>query len=444
MPRVFTVLPNPDRRVRISGAIVAMAAMLSACDEAALHDTGPKAEPMAAALEISEADPGGPFAGARMAPKLRPVAQKARAGVVTAGDIDDTLNLAAFRRYANRARRENDLPVVAMGKPLLLRLTATDGANQATVAAPWVRYTLRRPGADTAFHSGYSGVDGTISVFPAMLGHSGGGPVEVRAFASDRSSPVVARLRTGAPRRDVTVPVVSGKGPDFLDLAFVVDTTGSMADELRWLTTELRGIVTSLRRKFPEIDMRFGLIVYRDKGDAYVIRDLGFTKKVSSIVAALKAQTAEGGGDYPEAAAAALQAATRMQWRRGRGARLLFHIADAPPHAKDRTAFIGAATTLAKSNVRIFALGASGVAQDAEYMMRHAALTGGGRYLFLTDDSGVGNRHAEPMISCYRVTALRDLIARILTSELSGRRVEAARSAIIREVGTYANGRCRN
>jgi hypothetical protein len=74
--------------------------------------------------------------------------------------------------------------------------------------------------------------------------------------------------------------------------------------------------------------------------------------------------------------------------------------------------------------------------------MRQASVLSGGRYLFLTDDSGVGNSHAEPDIACYRVTALKDLLVRVLASELSGFRKEAADSAVIREVGNYANGVC--
>ena len=60
----------------------------------------------------------------------------------------------------------------------------------------------------------------------------------------------------------------------------------------------------------------------------------------------------------------------------------------------------------------------------------------------LTDDSGVGLDHAEPTIPCYRVTLLRDLMVRILQSELGGRRIEAGQ--VLREVGSYAGGVCRS
>ena len=64
------------------------------------------------------------------------------------------------------------------------------------------------------------------------------------------------------------------------------------------------------------------------------------------------------------------------------------------------------------------------------------------RYLFLTDDSGVGYSHAEPSIPCYRVTSLQDLLQRVLATELSGHRQEAG--SVIREVGSYSGGVCRD
>ena len=40
--------------------------------------------------------------------------------------------------------------------------------------------------------------------------------------------------------------------------------------------------------------------------------------------------------------------------------------------------------------------------------MRAMAAATQSRYLFLTDDSGIGNPHAPPAIDCYRVTKLAD------------------------------------
>jgi hypothetical protein len=75
--------------------------------------------------------------------------------------------------------------------------------------------------------------------------------------------------------------------------------------------------------------------------------------------------------------------------------------------------------------------------------MRHLALFTQGRYLWLTDDSGVGNSHAEPKVACYQVTRLDQLISRVIKSELSGQRVEAPSDSVIRSVGDYEKGVCK-
>jgi hypothetical protein len=317
------------------------------------------------------------------------------------------------------------------------RLVSATGAPAAGMA-----YTLTKMGAREPFHAGYSGVDGVITAFPAALG--AGRPSSVMLKVFDGGVQVLGdELRTGSTGMSrLIVPTSGGWTPDFLDLTFVFDTTGSRGDELVWLTKEFQGIVREAKRAAPGVDIRFGLIAYRDDGDAYKVKTFGFTKSQPEMQRWLKGLDANGGGDYPEAAAEALEAAAAMQWRRGKGERLVFHIADAPAHSNRAKRFLAAASKAAGQNVQIFGLGASGVAKESEFLMRQAALVSGGRYLFLTDDSGVGNAHAEPTISCYRVSKLKDLLVRVLASELSGARQEASGGQVIREVGNYSRGVC--
>ncbi|WP_438980718.1 vWA domain-containing protein [Lentibacter sp.] len=362
---------------------------------------------------------------------------RGKRGVVTAGDIDDTLNLAAFTRYQARAAKELKLPRVNLDGMVSARLVSATGAPAAGMA-----YTLTKMGAREPFHAGYSGVDGVITAFPAALG--AGRPSSVMLKVFDGGVQVSGdELRTGNTGMSrLIVPTSGGWTPDFLDLTFVFDTTGSMGDELAWLTKEFQGIVREAKRAAPGVDIRFGLIAYRDDGDAYKVKTFGFTKSQPEMQRWLRGLDANGGGDYPEAAAEALEAAAAMQWRRGKGERIVFHIADAPAHSNKAKRFLAAASKAAGQNVQIFGLGASGVAKESEFLMRQAALVSGGRYLFLTDDSGVGNAHAEPTISCYRVSKLKDLLVRVLASELSGARQEASGGQVIREVGNYSRGVC--
>lgn len=368
-------------------------------------------------------------------PEPSPPREMARQGVVTAGDIDDSLNLAAFRQYLNKSGRELRLPRLDLKNAVRVQLLGPDRRP-----APGVPVTLRMPGAGVPFYQGHSGVDGWITVFPSIWEAGSSKRVELRAFGDGQVN-YEHVLSTGS-QHHVTLPFGSRWSPGFLDLAFVFDTTGSMGDELAWLTKEFNGIVQAARRSAPGANIRFGLIAYRDKGDAYVVKNYGFTKHQNQMQSWLKNLNASGGGDYPEAAAEALRAAVNLNWRRGKGERLLFHIADAPPHRAKSNAYLRAAKDAAQKNIQVFGLGASGVAEESEFLMRQASVATGGRYLFLTDDSGVGYAHAEPSIACYRVTRLKSLLVRVLRSELSGLRKEASRSEIMREVGTYRNGAC--
>ncbi|MEO0916823.1 MAG: vWA domain-containing protein [Pseudomonadota bacterium] len=417
----------------------ALAVVLSACSA-----TGPGSGTYhgAAVLPAPAMAPVAPEA-AIAAPIVQappPIARAApQAGVVTAGDVDDTLNLTDFQRYQAAAARDLDLPAAKLQRPVLARLRRPGG-----VPAPGIRVTLRRPGADNAFYEGYSGVDGVVTVFPEALGQDRLIIVELRAFSTDGADPVVTQLRTGSPRQSVDLPFAGTWSPDFLDLVFAVDTTGSMQDELDWLAQEIRQITRNVRQSAPGVDIRLGLIVYKAPADPYVVRSYGFTRNPREFARWVRSERASGGAGGPEVVADALTAAVDMNWRRGRGERLLFQIGDEPPTAAKTQTYYAAAARAAAEGIQVFSVAASGVDGHLEFLMRQGAAMTGGRYVFLTDDSGVGLAHAEPTISCYRVTRLNELMASILRSELTGRRIEAAPADVIRTVGSYQNGRCLN
>lgn len=402
-------------------------------DDATMMEPARTPKPAAAAVEAAPAAPAIPAAHGRPAPSAP---GRARAGVVTAGDIDDTLNLAAFLRYQSRARKQVKLPMVNLSRPILAQLRRADGSGAAGVA-----FNLRTPGAAEPFYTGRSGVDGQIAVFPAALGKGRPPKVEMRVVDPEHQN-VGSVMVSAGKHVSYTVGGRQEWRPGFLDLAFVVDTTGSMADELAWLTKDLKRLVRDAKRAAPGVDIRFGLVVYRDDGDAYVVKNYGFTRAQSQMQGWLRSQSAGGGGDYPEAAGRALASAAALNWRRGKGERLLIHVADAPARPSRAKGYLQAANVAAQKGIQIFGLGASGVGPEAEFLMRQAAVVTGGRYMFLTDDSGVGHGHAEPTVACYQVTALSKLVSRVLRSELTGIRAESAPADIIREVGSYNRGRC--
>jgi hypothetical protein len=226
-----------------------------------------------------------------------------------------------------------------------------------------------------------------------------------------------------------------------LDLMLVMDVTGSMGDELAYLQSELKAIIDRIERRNGNLDIRLGFSFYRDQGDDFVTRTVPFTGDFDRAQQVLAAQYANGGGDYEEAMQDALVRAAGLEWRPDAVKSLLL-VADAPPHDRDVPLAWRAAEHLRAERVHIVPVGASGVADVAEYVMRGMAAATQSRYVFLTDDSGVGNPHAPPAIDCYLVTRLDTLIQRIIDSQVAGRRIEPERNEIIRTVGQYDAGRC--
>ena len=108
-----------------------------------------------------------------------------------------------------------------------------------------------------------------------------------------------------------------------LDLAFVIDATGSMADELEYLKTEIDFIANTVQEKHKDLSIRYALIVYRDHGDEYLTRVINFTNDLAAFKKDLAEQHALGGGDYPEAMDSAIASALQLSYRPA-ARRLLF------------------------------------------------------------------------------------------------------------------------
>jgi len=178
----------------------------------------------------------------------------------------------------------------------------------------------------------------------------------------------LAQLDSG--RIDIAIPETTFppeviQDATILDIMFVIDTTGSMGDELRYLQTELNSIINAIPN---HIQLNLGLTFYRDIGDDYVVRAHDFNNDITSVQRTLNDETFGGGGDYPEAMDQALQQAMNANWQQD-SHKVLFLIADAPPHDDKMRATWEAAERARDMNIHIVPVAASGVAEDAEYLI---------------------------------------------------------------------------
>ena len=203
---------------------------------------------------------------------------------------------------------------------------------------------------------------------------------------------------------------------DAVDLMFVVDTTGSMQDEIDFLREELKDVVTRARQG-GQLDVEVSVVFYRDRHDEYVFKPYPFTGDIDKVVERIAQEKAEGGGDYPEAVEQALSHAVRgEEWRRSARTRLLFLVGDAPPRTEPQVLdeLHDATLEAAELGIRIVPVASSGVDVSTEYLMRFLAAATGGTYVFLTDHSGIGNDHLEAAVGEFEVRPLNDLLVEII------------------------------
>jgi hypothetical protein len=326
-----------------------------------------------------------------------------------------------------------DLPTRFLGQRLLL--SVKDAAGN-PVSNAQVR--VAAPGAGSVELT--SRTDGRVVFLSSWDQVAADRELEVTVTPPDGSAPVKQTVPPGTPRWEVTLPAVQAQPPRDLDLTILLDTTGSMGDELEYLKAEIKGIATAVHEKFPQVNQRYGLVVYRDDGDVYVTRRFDFTPSVEEFRKNLAAQGASGGGDYPEAMHRGMEEAVQLRWREGNTARVMFLIADAPPHAQHMGRTLLAANALRKKGVSIYPVACSGYDDAAEFVMRGCALLTGSRFLFLTNDSGVGDGHAEPSAApAYHVERLDRLMVEIISGELAGKRVDPEPAGVLRTVGKPIN-----
>src|SRR6187402_857826 len=126
----------------------------------------------------------------------------------------------------------------------------------------------------------------------------------------------------------------SAQAKPTVEVAFVLDTTGSMSGLIEGAKRKIWSIATTIVDSNPDAEIRMGLVAYRDIGDDYVTRKVELTRDIQDLYARLLELKARGGGDWPESVNEALDVAVnKLQWTSGGDTRrIVFLVGDAPPH----------------------------------------------------------------------------------------------------------------
>lgn len=296
-----------------------------------------------------------------------------------AGFADDNKQFNYFIHFLQQYRNVNHYD---LGSPerIMLKVQDTDG-NSVPNAEVEIFAGSR------IVTSGKTFADGSFLFFP---GGSGDEQTVYRAVVSFLQTKAEQSFtRDGSRSISMTFPL---SRPEYrnvpLDILFVLDTTGSMGEEIERLKTTIDIINMNLVSLSSEPKVRFGMVLYKDRGDEeYITRVIPLTDDVEAFSEELDQVYASGGGDTPEDLQAALKdAVTAVQWDPN-GIRLGFIITDAPPqfYSEQKTfTYADAAREAKKKAIKFFSVGTGGLEISGEYILRQISQYTYAKYIFLT------------------------------------------------------------
>jgi uncharacterized protein YegL len=336
---------------------------------------------------------------------------------LTAGEVNDNDDWDEYLLYM---RNYGGAAVIRVDVSERHQIWVTDSQSNPLLGA---RIGIEANGQEVAVLRTHS--DGRAFFFPKALDLQADS-YTVNVAVKDVTESFV--IPSGGPQREW---FVTNRGADQvipaarLDVLFLIDATGSMADEINQLKENIRAIAAQIDALPAQPDVRFGLVTYRDRGDEFVTRAADFTPDVEQFADILSGVYADGGGDYPEDLNEALSRAVHgPEWRVQDTVSLIFLVADAPPHLDygQENHYAVEMLEATERGIKIFPIASSGLDSQGEYIFRQLAQVTGGRFIFLTYGSeGPGSTGTETdfEVSDYTVSSLDTLVVKIVEEELS-------------------------
>jgi Mg-chelatase subunit ChlD len=186
-------------------------------------------------------------------------------------------------------------------------------------------------------------------------------------------------------------PAPVAKAAPRVEVAFVLDTTGSMGGLIEGAKRRIWSIARRIGEGRPRPDLRIALVAYRDLGDAYVTRVFDLTGDMDQVYQNLTSFQAQGGGDTPEHVSAALSdAVSKVSWSRQAGMQVIFLVGDAPPHVdyQDGYDYRRHVREARERGIAVETVQCGGDSETARVWTRIASL-GGGHYARIDGQGGM-------------------------------------------------------
>ncbi|RLC54320.1 MAG: hypothetical protein DRH89_09620, partial [Candidatus Cloacimonadota bacterium] len=296
-----------------------------------------------------------------------------------AGFVDDNKQFNYFLNFLEEyKKRVTSLPIEITERIIL---NIKDGQGK---SLPDAKITIFA--GKTELESGLSYSDGRYLFFPSEYKRRYYEyRLEVKYSGITKK---VMIYRQGKREIDITmVNIQKASSEDIpLDILFILDTTGSMGEEIRRLRNSIEIINLNISEISPTPNIRYGMVLYRDIEDRYNTKIIPLNDSLPEFQGQLSMVKADGGGDRPENLQAALEdALTKISWRKN-GVRLAFIITDAPPHLNynQKYTYVSAVHDAKRKGIKLFSIGTGGLPLSGEFVLRQISQYTFANYVFLT------------------------------------------------------------
>ncbi len=357
---------------------------------------------------VSEAEEGSARAMTGEDEPYRPVS-------LSAGEVDDNRQ---WQEYLEYLAEYQGPPVheVDVSERYIITVRGSDGH-------PLPNALVRVASGEGTLFEGLTYANGQTLFFPRALPETGSAESFRVSAEKDGVSLSLDFPRGAETDWNLTLDATASyDGGVPLDVLFLLDSTGSMADEIDRIKDTLLSISARISDLPSQPDLRLGMVSYRDRGDEYVTRVFDFDADAGRFSDTIRSVQADGGGDEPESLNEALHAAlNEPDWREGDAIRLVFLLADAPPHLDYLQDYDYAEEMVEarKRGIKIFSVASSGLNWRGEYIFRQIAQHTMGRFIFILYESPGGGMGTPHDVGEYTIERLDSLIVRLVEEELA-------------------------